>query len=160
MKHKLLAEKIQQILVDRGLTLSTAESCTGGRIASVITSIPGSSAYFMGAIVAYQNFIKTELLGVEEEIISQYGVVSKEVVEKMVKGACKIMKSDFAISTSGCAGPGGGTETVPIGTIWIGIGNKDFVKSIKCTTDSGRQQNIENAVEVALDALVKMLNEK
>lgn len=160
MRYTELTEKIQNFLVERGLTLATAESCTGGKIASELTSVPGSSAYFIGSIVAYQNYIKTGLLGVEQKDIDKYNVVSKQVVEQMVIGACKLFKSDFAISTSGCAGPGGGTDAIPVGTIWIAVGNDENLRTVKCTIDSGRLQNIENAVETALENLLRLLEDK
>ena len=104
---------------EKGLTLSTAESCTGGNIAHQITSIAGSSDYFKGAVVSYANEVKMSLLGVNEQDIIDHGVVSEPVVLQMVEGACRAIGTDCAIATSGIAGPGGGTPTKPVGTVWM-----------------------------------------
>jgi len=118
-------QSIQQELIRRGKKLSTAESCTGGRIASAFTRNAGASACFEGGIVAYQNWIKEQFLGVPAEVIARHDVVSKEVAEAMVRGAIKLLHTDYAIATTGYAGPTGGTREIPVGTIWIACGNKD-----------------------------------
>ncbi len=112
---------IGDLLREKGAWLATAESCTGGTIASMITSVPGSSAYFRGSVVAYSNLIKMSLLHVNESLIGQYGAVSKEVVEAMAAGARDILQADYSIATSGIAGPDGGTDDKPVGTVWIAI---------------------------------------
>ena len=106
-------------LRERGLTLSTAESCTGGNIAHEITSISGSSDYFKGAVVSYANEVKMSLLGVSEQDIINHGVVSEPVVRQMVEGVARALGTDCAIATSGVAGPGGGTPAKPVGTVWM-----------------------------------------
>ena len=115
-------EKVGELLKAKNFSLSTAESCTGGGIAALITSVPGSSEYFKGGIVAYSNEIKADLLHVSVETLAQYGAVSRETVVEMVKGAMKTLKTDCAVATSGIAGPGGGTPEKP-----VGMGHTDYV---------------------------------
>ena len=101
------------------MTLASAESCTGGNIARMITSIPGSSSYYSGSVIAYENRIKSEVLGVDPQVIEKKGAVSREVVEQMARGIRHLMGTDTSISTSGIAGPDGGTDDKPVGTTWI-----------------------------------------
>ncbi len=126
-----LEESLGTLLKDRGLTLSTAESCTGGNIAKLITSIPGSSEYFTGSVVAYENRIKEEVLGVRRATLDKKGAVSREVVEQMARGIMKICGTDTAITTSGIAGPDGGTADKPVGTTWICVAYGDKIYSKK-----------------------------
>lgn len=121
-----LATTLGNLLKERDLTVSCAESCTGGNIAHRITLQPGSSDYFLGSVVSYANDVKTRVLGVPQKYIDKYGAVSQEVVEAMAEGVTKLTRSDCAISTSGIAGPNGGTRLKPVGTVWIGVkyGNK------------------------------------
>lgn len=154
---KALAEELGKLLLEKGLTLSTAESCTGGGIASVITSIPGSSEYFKGGIVAYANEVKTALLGVSETTLEKHGAVSEETVLEMAKGAMKSMKTSCAIATSGIAGPGGGTPTKPVGTIWIAAACNDKIVTKKLQGDNGREKNTKNSIEKALSLLIEHL---
>lgn len=154
---KALAEELGKLLHEKGLTLSTAESCTGGGIASVITSISGSSEYFKGGIVAYANEVKTALLGVSETTLEKHGAVSEETVQEMAKGAMKSMKTSCAIATSGIAGPGGGTPTKPVGTIWIAVACNDKIVTKKLQGDNGREKNTKNSIEKALSLLIEHL---
>ncbi len=154
---KALAEELGKLLLQKGLTLSTAESCTGGGIASVITSISGSSEYFKGGIVAYANEVKTALLGVSEITLEKHGAVSEETVLEMAKGAMKSMKTSCAIATSGIAGPGGGTPTKPVGTIWIAVACNDKIVTKKLQGDNGREKNTKNSIEKALSLLIEHL---
>lgn len=154
---KALAEELGKLLLEKGLTLSTAESCTGGGIASVITSISGSSEYFKGSIVAYANEVKTALLGVSETTLEKHGAVSEETVLEMAKGAMKSMKTSCAIATSGIAGPGGGTPTKPVGTIWIAAACNDKIVTKKLQGDNGREKNTKNSIEKALSLLIEHL---
>ncbi len=154
---KALAEELGKLLLEKGLTLSTAESCTGGGIASVITSISGSSEYFKGGIVAYANEVKTALLGVSETTLEKHGAVSEETVQEMAKGAMKSMKTSCAIATSGIAGPGGGTPTKPVGTIWIAAACNDKIVTKKLQGDNGREKNTKNSIEKALSLLIEHL---
>ena len=154
---KALAAELGKLLLEKGLTLSTAESCTGGGIASVITSISGSSEYFKGGIVAYANEVKTALLGVSETTLEKHGAVSEETVLEMAKGAMKSMKTSCAIATSGIAGPGGGTPTKPVGTIWIAVACYDKIVTKKLQGDNGREKNTKNSIEKALSLLIEHL---
>lgn len=124
-------EKVGELLKAKNFSLSTAESCTGGGIAALITSVPGSSEYFKGGIVAYSNEIKADLLHVSVEALAQHGAVSRETVVEMVKGAMKTLKTDCAVATSGIAGPGGGTPEKPVGTVWIAAACKNEIVTMK-----------------------------
>ena len=145
-----LEEEIGELLKAKDLSLSTAESCTGGGIAALLTSVPGSSAYFNGGIVAYSSEVKKELLHVSAETLKTYGVVSRETVEEMVKGAMKALKTDCAVATSGIAGPDGGTTENPVGTIWIAAAYKSEIVTMKQEGDCGRMENVGKAIENAL----------
>ncbi|WP_297328779.1 CinA family protein [uncultured Bacteroides sp.] len=145
-----LEEKIGVLLKAKHLTLSTAESCTGGAIAALITSVPGSSDYFNGGIVAYSNEAKMSLLQVSAETLEKYGAVSRETVTEMVKGAMESLKTDCAVATSGIAGPGGGTPEKPIGTVWIAVAYKNEIAVMKQEGDLGRKGNVQKAIYNAL----------
>ena len=148
---------IGEVLKKRKLTVSTAESCTGGSIAERLTSIAGSSEYFKGSIVAYSNEVKKDLLYVSSETLEKYGAVSEETVIEMVKGAMKALKTDCAVATSGIAGPGGGTPEKPVGTVWIAAGYKNEIRTYKQETNRGRAMNIERAGNNALLMLRDLL---
>ena len=148
---------IGELLKKRKLTVSTAESCTGGSIAERLTSIAGSSEYFKGSIVAYSNEVKKDLLYVSSETLEKYGAVSEETVIEMVKGAMKTLKTDCAVATSGIAGPGGGTPEKPVGTVWIAAGYKNEIRTYKQETNRGRSMNIERAGNNALLMLRDLL---
>lgn len=152
-----IEEKIGEQLRARKMTLSTAESCTGGGIAARVTSVPGSSEYFKGGIVAYSNEVKMNLLHVSPETLEKWGAVSRETVIEMAKGVMKSLKTDCAIVTSGIAGPGGGTPEKPVGTIWMAVacGNKIVTK--KEEGDAGRAENVRRTVEDALALLSEQL---
>ncbi len=152
-----LEEKIGELLKAKNLSLSTAESCTGGGVAALITSIPGSSEYFKGGIVAYSNEIKTALLKVSAETLEKHGAVSSETVIEMVKGAMKTLKTDCAIATTGIAGPGGGTQEKPVGTIWIAVAYKNDIVTMKQEGDSGRAENVQRTIRNALSLLYEKL---
>ncbi len=141
---------VGDLLKSKELTVSTAESCTGGSIAARLTSIAGSSAYFNGGIVAYSNEVKKNLLFVSPATLDKYGAVSEQTVVEMVKGAMKAMKTDCAVATSGIAGPGGGTSDKPVGTVWIAAGYKNEIHTYKQETNRGRAMNIERAGNNAL----------
>lgn len=148
---------IGELLKKRKLTVSTAESCTGGSIAERLTSIAGSSEYFKGSIVAYSNEVKKDLLHVSSETLEKYGAISEETVIEMVKGAMKALKTDCAVATSGIAGPGGGTPEKPVGTVWIAAGYKNEIRTYKQETNRGRAMNIERAGNNALLMLRDLL---
>lgn len=145
-----LEEEIGELLKAKKLSLSTAESCTGGGIAASITSVPGSSEYFKGGIVAYSNEVKEALLHVSAETLAKHGAVSRETVVEMAKGAMKTLKTDCAVATSGIAGPGGGTPEKPVGTVWIAVAYKNEITAMKQEGDSGRAGNVRKAVRNAL----------
>ena len=152
-----LEEKEGELLKAKKLSLSTAESCTGGGISALITSVPGSSEYFNGGIVAYSNEIKMSLLHVSAETLEKHGAVSRETVTEMVKGAMKTLKTDCAVATSGIAGPGGGTPEKPVGTVWIAAAYKNEIVTMKQEGDEGRKGNVEKAIQNALLLLCEKL---
>ena len=151
-----LAERLRILMTEKGRTVSTAESCTSGRIASTLTSVSGASDYFLGGLVAYQDDVKIKHLGVTAEMIAEHDVVSREVVEQMVRGACRMFGSDYALASSGYAG--GGTETIPSGTIWIGWGSADDVHSMVLTHDEGRERNTEQATKRVIREFLKTID--
>lgn len=143
-------EEIGELLKAKNLSLSTAESCTGGGIAALITSVPGSSEYFNGGIVAYSNDVKMSLLHVSPGTLEKYGAVSRETVTEMVKGVMKTLKTDCAVATSGIAGPGGSTPGKPVGTVWIAAAYKNEISAMKQEGDLGRAGNVRKAIQNAL----------
>lgn len=148
---------VGNLLRKRKITLSTAESCTGGSVAVRITSVPGSSDYFKGSVVAYSNEVKMNLLHVSADTLEKQGAVSEETVIEMVKGAMNTLKTDCAVSTSGIAGPGGGTYEKPVGTVWIAAAYKGEIRTMKQDVDCGRAGNIERAGNNALILLYELL---
>ncbi len=148
-----LEEVIGISLRNNKSTLSTAESCTGGYIAHLITSVSGSSDYFMGSVVSYSNQAKVELLDVDAQVIKEHGAVSKEVVLQMAEGARKKFHTDFAIATSGVAGPTGGTPEKPVGTIWIAVAGPDGAKAKCFSFGRNRDRNIQKTAMMGLDLL-------
>lgn len=150
-----LEEVIGIRLREMGATLATAESCTGGYLSHLITSVAGSSDYFMGGVVSYANQSKEHLLGVESEALRNHGAVSKEVVMQMARGAQLKFGTTYALATSGVAGPGGGSEEKPVGTVWIATATPDGVKAKKFNFGNSRQRNIRKAALMALDLLRK-----
>ena len=148
---------VGELLKKKKLTVSTAESCTGGSIAARLTSISGSSEYFNGGIVAYSNDVKMGLLHVSSETLAEHGAVSEETVIEMVKGVMKALKTDCAVATSGIAGPNGGTPEKPVGTVWIAAGYKNEIHTYKQETNRGRAMNIERAGNNALLMLRDLL---
>lgn len=137
------------------MTISTAESCTGGRIAAAITAQSGASRYFEGGLVAYQNEVKVQMLGVPAEMIAEYGVVSHEVAEQMVKGACHLFHTDYALASTGYAEAWEGHEV----EIWVAWGSEGDVHSLCLREDFGRVKNVEIATECVLDEFGKYLKE-
>ncbi len=157
LEEKFLSKEIADLFWKEGLTLVTAESCTAGNVAAAITAIPGSSHFYKGGVIAYSNEIKEDLLGVSHETLENKGAVSEETVIEMVKGAMKSMNSDCAVATSGIAGPTGGSPGKPVGTVWIAVSRKDVVVTMKLEGDEGRQKNIANATQKALQMLRNLL---
>ncbi len=154
----LLEEVVAELLKVKGFTISTAESCTGGYISHLITSVAGSSEYFMGSIVSYSNDVKVRQLGVDERLIEKHGVVSAEVVEQMALGGKQVLKTDCCIATSGIAGPDGGTPDKPVGTVWIAVATPDNkVLSKLFYLGEHRGRNIRRAALLGLDMLRRVL---
>lgn len=148
-----LESVVGSLLRERKATLSTAESCTGGRISQMITSIPGSSDYFRGSVIAYHNSIKNSLLGVSTDSIDKYGAVSEEVAKQMAEGARKAMETDFSIAVTGIAGPGGGTPLKPVGTVCIGVASPAGTVTVKYVFGNERVINIDRFATSALNLL-------
>jgi len=152
-----LEETVGKLLLDNKLTLSTAESCTGGKIASLITSVPGSSAWFTGSVVAYENSVKTEVLGVSHATISLFGAVSEETAREMAEGMLRLAKTDYAIAVTGIAGPDGGTPEKPVGTVWIALGSRNGVTAERHRFADDRMINISRSAYTALNLLRKQI---
>ena len=152
-----LEKVIGNILRNKNKTIATAESCTGGNIARLITSISGSSDYFKGSIISYANEVKVNQLGVSIDDINTFGAVSEQVVKQMALGVKNKLKTDYAIATSGIAGPTGGSKEKPVGTVWIAIATANEVKTKKFIFGKQRNVNIERASVTALGMLLKMI---
>jgi nicotinamide-nucleotide amidase len=148
---------VGKLLKSKGKTMGTAESCTGGYIAHLITSVAGSSAYYKGSIVTYANELKEDILGVETDTLKTKGAVSEETVIQMVKGAINKLGVDYVIATSGIMGPDGGTEKKPVGTVWIAVGSKDSVTTKQLHLRFDRERNIRQTAHMALDFLRKFI---
>lgn len=157
---KQASKAINELLWRGDKTLSTAESCTAGRLASIITLMPGSSAYFRSGLVCYQNDIKEQLLKVKPETIAEHDVVSEEVAKEMVIGANELFQSDYAVAVTGYAGPTGTPDPITIGNIWIAVGNKDRIVTQKISEDNGREKNLSVAAAAAIHLLLTFLREE
>ena len=152
-----LAGALGSILTERGETLATAESCTGGNIAHEITRVAGSSVYFKGSVVAYSNEVKTRVLNVSSETLSGFGAVSRETVLQMVSGVQRLLSSDCAIATSGIAGPGGGSVEKPVGTVWIAVRYGERSEAECFCFEGDREQVIARATQSALLMLIQLM---
>ena len=141
-EEESLPGRVGRMLAAAGKSVSCAESCTGGTISQLFTSIPGSSAYFLGGVTSYANSVKQGVLGVPQEIIEKYGAVSSECVAAMAEGVRRITGSDYAVSTSGIAGPGGGTPDKPVGTVWVGVSSDKGTETFKVQYNSDRKRNM------------------
>ncbi|GAA6528198.1 hypothetical protein LPYR103PRE_01710 [Segatella asaccharophila] len=159
LETKILSKQIQELLYNNEKTLGTAESCTGGRIAEAIIAVPGASNYFKGGIISYTNEIKIKLLNVNPQVLEEQTAVCEEVAREMVSGAIETLNVDFAISATGVAGPTGGTKEIPVGTIWLGYGNKEDIRTFKLTEDFGRDINLSIATNKAMHLLLDFLKE-
>ena len=149
--EKPIAEAVLEKLKAVGKTLASAESCTGGTIAKMITAIPGSSEVFKGTVVSYATSVKEEVLGVNHTDVEKYTVVSQQVAEQMAIGVRALLKTDYAVATTGVAGPGGATEENPVGTVWIAVAGPNGVVSKRCNFGKDRGNNIERASITALE---------
>ena len=145
---------IGKTLKERGMTVGVAESCTGGFLASLFTQLPGASEYFYGGVISYDNSVKMNVLGVSKEVLDTYGAVSRECAEQMAAGARRVLGTDYAIATTGIAGPDGGTAEKPAGTVWIAVATPEGITSKKFTFNSTRRNiNIERFAANALNML-------
>jgi len=153
-----MEKRVGELLKQNKLTLSTAESCTGGYLAHLITSIPGSSEYYKGTIVSYSNDVKNFSLGVNSEDLEKYGAVSEEVVKQMAENIRKIMNTDYGIATSGIAGPEGGTAEKPVGTVWVAVSSAGNTKTRLLHLGKHRLNNIRISSIWAMGLLTKEIN--
>lgn len=157
--HETMAGSAGELLASRHARLAVAESCTGGHLSHLLTLTPGASSWFTGGIVAYDNEVKTKILGVSPDTLRDHGAVSEQTVKEMVKGLKKIMKSDYAIATTGIAGPEGGTDQKPVGTVWIAIAGPAKFIAQKFVFDNNRERNILRTSQTALQMLRKLILE-
>ncbi|WP_247235175.1 competence/damage-inducible protein A [Telluribacter sp. SYSU D00476] len=155
--NDVLEQVVGQLLVSRGATLSTAESCSGGYIAHLLTSIPGSSRYFMGSVISYDNAVKIRTLGVKEETIRENGAVSEQTVTEMAERVRELLGTTYGIATSGIAGPDGGTDEKPVGTVWIACSTPTQTITKLLTLGGSRVQNIQLTAIHALNLLREQL---
>ena len=155
--NETMAEVIGRTLKSKGKTLAVAESCTGGYISHLITSVPGCSAFFKGSVIAYSNEIKENILRVKNSTLAQFGAVSEEVAKEMAIGAMQVLNSDFALSTTGIAGPDGGTAEKPVGTVWIAIASKNGITAQKYVFGDHRERNISRSSQTALQMLRRVV---
>lgn len=156
-ESKIISREISQMLWEMEKTVGTAESCTGGRIAEAIIAVPGASKYFKGGIISYVNEIKESLLGVSAQVLEEKTAVCEEVAIQMVKGACKSLNTDYAISATGLAGPTGGTKEIPVGTIWLACGSQEKQITMKVEEDHGRDINLAIATNKAMQMFLEFL---
>jgi nicotinamide-nucleotide amidase len=158
--NETMAEVIGRMLKLNGKTLAVAESCTGGYISHLITSVPGCSAFYNGSVTAYSNLIKENILGVNPETIFDFGAVSEQVAKEMAVGVRKVFNSDFALATTGIAGPDGGTEEKPVGTVWIAVASENDVIALKFIFGDNRERNISRSSQTALQILRRLILKK
>ncbi len=154
-QNESIENSIAEMFVSKNISLSLAESCTGGNIARMITSVPGCSSFFKGSIVSYSNEMKINILKVDAQDIANFGAVSRQIVEQMALGVKQLCLSDYALATSGIAGPDGGTVEKPVGTVWIAVATPTEVFSQKFVFGDHRERNITRASIAALDLLRK-----
>ena len=156
-ESKIISREISQLLWEMEKTVGTAESCTGGRIAEAIISVPGASKYFKGGIISYVDEIKMSLLGVDAAVLEEKTAVCEEVANQMVIGACKALNTDYAIAATGYAGPGGGSKDIPVGTIWLACGTMEKQVAMMVQEDHGRDINLAIATNKAMQMFLDFL---
>ena len=159
-ESKVISREVSEILWETEKTVGTAESCTGGRIAEAIIAVPGASKYFKGGIISYVNEIKENLLGVDPQVLEEKTAVCEEVAIAMVKGACKTLNTDYAISAAGVAGSSGDTKDIPVGTIGLACGSPERVVTYKVQEDHGRDINLAIATNMAMELFLNFLKEE
>ena len=156
-ESKIISREISQLLWEMEKTVGTAESCTGGRIAEAIISVPGASKYFKGGIISYVDEIKMSLLGVDAAVLEEKTAVCEDVANQMVIGACKALNTDYAIAATGYAGPGGGSKEIPVGTIWLACGTREKQVAMMVQEDHGRDINLAIATNKAMQLFLDFL---
>ena len=156
-ESKIISREVSQMLWEMEKTVGTAESCTGGRIAEAIIAVPGASKYFKGGIISYVDETKENLLGVDPQVMIEKTAVCEEVAIQMVVGACKTLNTDYAIASTGFAGPTGGPKEIPIGTIWLACGNQDHQVTMLIQEDHGRDINLAIATNKAMELFLNFL---
>ena len=159
-ESKVVSREVSQLLWEMEKTVGTAESCTGGRIAEALISIPGASKYFKGGIVCYVDEIKKRLLNVDAQVLEEQTAVCEEVARQLVRGACHTLNTDYAIAATGFAGPTGGTKDIPIGTIWLACGTPEKQVTLKVEEDHGRDINLAIATNKAMEMFLEFLKEE
>ena len=159
-EHDALVESLARALLDRHLTCATAESCTGGLVGAMLTAVPGSSDWYLGGVISYANTVKQGLLGVRSEDLEREGTVSEPVVRSMALGACAVTGAQAAASTSGVAGPGGGSEEKPVGTVWIGWALNGESRAGKFHFSGDRDEVRVQAARQAIRGLLEWLEER
>lgn len=152
-----LADSFRDLMIEKGLTLATAESCTAGYLAHKLTEVPGSSKYYMGSVVAYDYAPKMEVLKVRPDTLATHGAVSEETVKEMLSGLLDLFKTDMGIAISGIAGPGGGLPDKPVGTIWLAYGTKDAIKTKKLQLAKDRLKNIQYTAVAGINLLRRLV---
>ncbi len=152
-----LSQQLGRLLLKHKKTISTAESCTGGMIAKVITDIPGSSRYFIGGVVSYSNEVKIKVLRVSKKLIEKHGAVSKEVAQAMVRGIQRLMYTDCAIAVTGIAGPDGGTAKKPVGLVYIAVANSKDIEVKRFIFQKDRDGNRKETTNTAIGMLIQKL---
>ena len=159
LEDKPLEAILGELLKQKNSTIATAESCTGGRLAAALNALPGSSAYYLGSVVAYANEVKQQVLGVEQDMLTKYGAVSEQTVREMAEGVRRLMHTDYAIATSGIAGPDGGTEDKPVGTVWIAWATPEgtVAERYQFGVARLREQITQRAVTMALIRMIQMI---
>lgn len=159
-----LEQEIVQLMTEHKLTLSAAESCTGGMLSAKLINVPGASAVYEAGFVTYANKAKHKLIGVKKKTLKEYGAVSKETAKEMVKGTLKATGADYAVAITGIAGPGGGTKEKPVGLVYIGCGRKNriVIKQYQFSGDRTqiRESSVENALHQLWEVLVEDINQK
>ncbi len=157
-KFEPVVIQLKDQLTEKSLTLAVAESCTGGLLSHILTSISGSSQYFLGGLIAYSNEVKIEILDVKEQTILLYGAVSQQTAQEMAENIRRMFKADIGLSTTGIAGPTGGSPTKPVGLVWLGISTQAGTETFEVHFQGGRTQVKIDAVEESLHLLLDNLN--
>ncbi|HPE75122.1 MAG TPA: competence/damage-inducible protein A [Draconibacterium sp.] len=155
--NETMAEVVGRLLISKNQKLAVAESCTGGYISHLITSVPGCSDFYNGSVTAYSNLVKENILGVSRKTLDDFGAVSEQVAKEMAVGAREVLNADFAVATTGIAGPGGGTDEKPVGTVWIAVAGEKKVTALKFVFGDNRERNILRSSQTALQLLRRVI---